>query len=183
MAELNYDQMAEESGLEMPRLGQFINILGAGVSVGLIACLAWWGYQLVVRDVSGVPVVRALEGPMRVAPVDPGGEVAEHVGLAVNSIPAEGIAEEPAERIILAPVTTTLSDEDLTQAELAEQVAAEEIAAMEPAEAIAAQEDTMDDLIGAALAEATGTVAATDGTVIALISQLPHLAEQDSDCA
>ena len=170
MAELNYDQMADDAGFEFPRIGQLINILGAVVSVGLIAALAWWAYQLVVRDVSGVPVVRALEGPMRVAPVDPGGEVAEHVGLAVNSIPAEGIAEEPAERIILAPVTTTLAEEDLTQAELAEQVAAEEIAAMEPAEAIAAQEQTMDDLIGAALAEATGTVAGEDGAVIALIS-------------
>jgi hypothetical protein len=139
--------------------------------LGLIGGLAWWGYDLIVRDVSGVPVVRALEGPMRVAPEEPGGEVAEHVGLSVNAIPAEGIADEPAERIILAPVTNELGADDLPIAELDEIVAADAIAANPPSveEAAEAQSASIDDLIGAALAEATGTVEGPDGQPMSVI--------------
>lgn len=95
-----------------------INWLGAIMSAGLIAGLVWWGYQLMVRDVSGVPVVRALEGPMRIAPDDPGGQAASHQGLAVNNIPAAGTAADPADRVVLAPKPTQLADEDETTAVL-----------------------------------------------------------------
>lgn len=171
MAELDYDQMADAPRFELPRMGQIINFSGAIVSLGLIGGLAWWGYDLIVRDVSGVPVVRALEGPMRVAPEEPGGEVAEHVGLSVNAIPAEGIADEPAERIILAPVTNELDADDLPIAELDEIVAADAIAANPPSveEAAEAQSASIDDLIGAALAEATGTVEGPDGQPMSVI--------------
>ncbi len=43
-----------------------------------------WGYKLLMRDVTGVPVVRALEGPMRVRPEDPGGVWPIIRALAVN---------------------------------------------------------------------------------------------------
>ncbi len=89
------------------------NWLGALMSMALIVGLAVWGYQLMMRDVTGVPVVRALEGPMRVAPDDPGGERAAHQGLAVNSVAADGAAEAPADRLILAPKPLDLRDEDL----------------------------------------------------------------------
>ena len=89
-----------------------INGFGALVSLSLIAGLGWWGYQLMVRDVTGVPVVRALEGPMRVAPEDPGGSSAQYQGLAVNNIPAVGEAEAPADRLVLAPKPTSLTPED-----------------------------------------------------------------------
>ena len=95
-----------------------MNWLGAIISLSLIAGLGYWGYQLVVRDVSGVPVVRALEGPMRVAPDDPGGLNAQHQGLAVNNIAAVGEAEAPAERLVLAPKPTVLRPEDQTAAAL-----------------------------------------------------------------
>lgn len=96
------------------------NWLGAFMSVALVAGLGVWGYQLAMRDVSGVPVVRALEGPMRVAPDDPGGLRAAHQGLAVNSVAAEGSAAAPAERLILAPEPLDLTAEDLPQPQLAE---------------------------------------------------------------
>jgi hypothetical protein len=86
--------------------------IGALMSAALIAGLGIWGYQLAVRDVSGVPVVRALEGPMRVAPDDPGGAQAEHQGLAVNTVASDGVAAGPAERLVLAPPPLSLSDED-----------------------------------------------------------------------
>jgi hypothetical protein len=79
-----------------------VNALGAAVSVGLIVAVGIWGYKLAVRDVSGVPVVRALEGPMRVAPEEPGGMQAAHQGLSVNVVAAGATASQP-EQLLLAP--------------------------------------------------------------------------------
>jgi len=87
--------------------------VGAGCSIALVVGLGVWGYQLAVRDVSGVPVVRALEGPMTIQPDDPGGSQAAHQGLAVNSVAAVGSTEAPADRLVLAPAPLDLSDEDL----------------------------------------------------------------------
>lgn len=92
--------------------GAALNLLGAAASLALIAGIGMWGYQLVMRDVSGVPVVRAVEGPMRVQPDDPGGLPADHQGLAVNAVAAKGTAEAPADRLILAPRPIDLADED-----------------------------------------------------------------------
>ncbi len=57
---------------------------------------------------------------MRVAPSEPGGELAEHTGLAVNTIPAQGIAEAPADRLVLAPQQFVLADEDKAASVLSE---------------------------------------------------------------
>jgi hypothetical protein len=56
--------------------------------------------------------VRAIEGPMRIAPEDPGGSRAAFQGLAVNAIAAEGTAEAPADLVVLAPVEVNLTEED-----------------------------------------------------------------------
>ena len=45
------------------RTSRVVQGAGAAVSLALIAGRGWWGWQLLVRDVSGVPVVRALAGP------------------------------------------------------------------------------------------------------------------------
>ncbi len=92
--------------------GALANYAGAAVSLALVAGLAVWGYQLAVRDVSGIPVVRALEGPMRVQPVDPGGSAAAHQGLAVNAVQASGEASGPSDRVALAPAPDALEAED-----------------------------------------------------------------------
>ncbi|WP_227269400.1 SPOR domain-containing protein [Roseobacter weihaiensis] len=88
------------------------NIAGAAVSLALITGVAVWGYKLMVRDVSGIPVVRAAEGEMRVRPEDPGGQLARHQGLAVNEIAAQGVASGPVDRVVLAPADVALSEED-----------------------------------------------------------------------
>jgi len=88
------------------------SVLGALASLGLVVGIGVWGYQLVMRDVSGVPVVRALEGPMRVQPDDPGGVQADHQGLAVNAVAADGAAAPTADRLVLAPRPVTLLAED-----------------------------------------------------------------------
>ncbi len=88
------------------------NIAGAVVSLALVAGIGVWGYKLLVRDVTGIPVVRAIEGEMRVRPEEPGGELARHQGLSVNVVAAEGSAGRPAEQLRLAPRQMELQDED-----------------------------------------------------------------------
>lgn len=92
-----------------------VNWAGAAMSLALIAGIGFWGYKIIIRDVSGVPVVRAAEGPMRVQPDDPGGQQAAHQGLSVNHVAADGAAAAPADRLVLAPEPLTLSLDDTPQ--------------------------------------------------------------------
>lgn len=85
----------------------------AGLSLAVMAGVVVWGYGIVMRDVNGIPVVRAMDGPMRVAPDDPGGTVAPHIGLAVNAVVAVGEAAPPEDRLVLAPGDAGLAPEDL----------------------------------------------------------------------
>lgn len=96
--------------------GSIVHIIGAAVSLVLMIGVTVWAYQLISRDVSGVPVVRAAEGPMRVQPEAPGGDVADHQGLSVNDVAAVGTASAPADRLILAPAPLDLSQEDAVAA-------------------------------------------------------------------
>ena len=118
MADIEYtDAVAGDDSVPATGgLGRLINLAGALASILLIAGICVWGYKLWVRDVTGVPVVRALEGPMRVAPQDPGGEAADHQGLAVNAVAAQGTAAPVADRILLAPGAVELTDEDTPMA-------------------------------------------------------------------
>lgn len=97
-----------------------VHYAGALVSLALVAGVSLWGYQLIVRDVSGIPVVRAAEGAMRVAPQDAGGEVAEHAGLSVNAVSGDGAAAGPSDSLLLAPQSSALAEEDLRVEPLAE---------------------------------------------------------------
>ncbi len=92
--------------------------LGAVLSLAVIGFGGYWGYKQIMRDVNGIPVVRALDGPVRIAPENPGGQVADHAGLAVNDVQAVGTASEPEARLVLAPPPVDLTDEDLPVAQL-----------------------------------------------------------------
>jgi hypothetical protein len=111
------DGQAPHSG--SPRAQTFVNVVGALVSLSLMIGVGVWGYKLIMRDVSGIPVVRAMEGDMRVLPVNPGGDVARHAGLSVNELVARGEAAGPEDRLVLAPRTPGLALEDLETAPLA----------------------------------------------------------------
>ncbi|SHJ90096.1 Sporulation related domain-containing protein [Shimia gijangensis] len=93
-------------------LGPLVNWAGALTSLALVVGTGVWSYKLLMRDVSGVPVVRSVEGPMRVQPEEPGGRQAAHQGLSVNSVAADGSAAAPADRLTLAPAPIDLSNED-----------------------------------------------------------------------
>lgn len=116
MADMNFDRLkgngrASGDGEDV-RVQNLINLSGAAISVVLVIGLAVWGYRLAVRDVSGIPVIQAIEGPLRIAPENPGGTVADNQGLAVNAIAADGIAAAPAERLVLAPRPVELALDD-----------------------------------------------------------------------
>jgi hypothetical protein len=111
MAETQYLD-DEAGGTGLLRLQQIVNLTGAAVSVALVVGLALWGYRLAMRDVTAIPVVQALDEPMRIAPADPGGKIAGHMGLSVNAIAAEGTAAPPPDQLVLAPRPLELSAED-----------------------------------------------------------------------
>lgn len=94
------------------KLQRGINLAGGLTSLALVVGLGVWGYKLAVRDVNGVPVIQALDGPMRITPVDPGGEIADNQGLAVNTVAAVGLAAPPPEKLVLAPRPVELAPED-----------------------------------------------------------------------
>lgn len=93
-------------------LTTFTNVAGAAVSLALVIGIGVWGYKLLVRDVTGIPVVLAASGDMRVRPENPGGELAKHQGLSVNVVAAEGAAGKPADELRLAPQPVDLMPED-----------------------------------------------------------------------
>lgn len=95
------------------RQGRLMHIAGGVTSAALVIGALVWGYNLAVRNVQGIPIVRALEGPMRIAPETPGGSVADHQGLAVNAVAAAGSAAAMPDSITLAPRPVALTDEDV----------------------------------------------------------------------
>ena len=91
---------------------KFTNLTGAVVSLALVIGVGVWGYKLLVRDVTGIPVVRAAQGDMRVRPESPGGQLAQNQGLSVNSVAAVGASDALTEELRLAPQPTDLAEED-----------------------------------------------------------------------
>jgi hypothetical protein len=113
MADIDFDDF--EDGYPVGRsaaAGRWVQLAGATCSVCLVLGMVVWGYKLAVRDVTGIPVVRALEGPLRIAPDNPGGNVAMHQGLSVNAVAAIGTAAPLPESVTLAPAEMALSTED-----------------------------------------------------------------------
>jgi len=99
------------------RFARLTHYLGAVASVALMVGLMVWGWQLVSRDVSGVPVIRAISGDARTTPADPGGELTNYTGYAVNTV-AEGTDHQPTQQVAIAPAPVGLSDEDVAMGQL-----------------------------------------------------------------
>ena len=117
MADLEFEDFEgaydlHSDGSRVDRAKRIVNISGAVCSVALVVGLTLWGYKLAVRDVSGVPVMQALGGPMRIAPTDPGGDQASNQGLSVNAIAAVGTSAPAAEQVTLAPRAVELQAGD-----------------------------------------------------------------------
>ena len=90
----------------------YANIVGAVISLAVFVGIVTWGAQTVLRDSSGVPVVRALEGPARIAPEDPGGLLVAHQGLTVNEVAGSQVIGSANDPLQLAPRPINLQAED-----------------------------------------------------------------------
>ncbi len=113
MADVDYDEF--EGDYNPPAahpMQRWTTLAGGVISLVLVVGIGVWGYNIAMRDAMGVPVVRALEGPMRVAPENPGGEIAAHQGLSVNDVAATGVASPVPDSMILAPRPVDLSADD-----------------------------------------------------------------------
>ena len=182
--DFNEYEMDQDDAQPMPigggsGIGRAVSLLGAVASLALVVGIGVWGYKLVARDVSGVPVVRAIEGPMRVQPDDPGGKPADHQGLAVNAVAAQGTAAAPADRLMLAPKPVSLTGEDqpVTQHTTETQLAS-----------VTSQSTDRVPTLGEEIQSNTGSIAAyQDGQVDALVEQLtagvPSLLEEETTSA
>lgn len=127
------------------------------------------GAQTVLRDSSGVPVVRALEGPARIAPEDPGGLLVAHQGLTVNEVAGSQVIGSANDPLQLAPRPINLQAEDQPiQSLLTRDTAAAEAPAsavlpepiMDPAEALIIDETA--ESLAAMLAAGTVNGAVTE---------------------
>ncbi|SFJ55119.1 SPOR domain-containing protein [Jannaschia pohangensis] len=146
MADLDYygaDYGTEESSrfMDAARNFGFVNWAGALTSIGLTAGMAVWAIDMTFRDVSGVPVIMALEGPMRTEPTKPGGQVAPFQGLALSDITSGGAAAPAPDQIVLAPPPVSLE-----APALAERRAAAGITAPAPAPVVAATATPVPDV-------------------------------------
>lgn len=163
MADLDYDHFDGgymAAGSEH-RFGRFAHLGGAALSLALVIGAGIWAYQLAVRDVAGVPVIRAVGDPMRMAPSNPGGAQTMHQGLSVNAVAAVGTALPLPETLTLAPRPVDLAEEDVAGLDPLEPVGGNDVVAMAPAlapveEAAPALPATQEDAVAAALAEALG---------------------------
>ena len=151
------------------RFGRLTHYLGAVISVMLLIGLVVWGYKLVARDVSGVPVIRATIGESRTAPEEPGGELAQNGGLTVNEI-AAGVAMPPNAEIAIAPAPTGLAEDDMAMGQLADtaalNAAADAIAPISAQDPVVAMTDaeTAAGIVPAADLAEMGIVSADDLT-------------------
>ena len=102
-----------EAGGAGHRVARLTQIAGALTSLALIVGIGVGGTKMIMRDVSGIPVVEAIEGPMRVAPDQPGGDAADHQGLSVNDVAGLGTAVPPPDTLRLAPPPVMLDEEDV----------------------------------------------------------------------
>lgn len=158
MADRDFAEYGAPEAYGQGRAQRWMQLAGAASSVALVVALGVWGYKLAVRDIAGVPVIRAIEGPLRVAPVDPGGDVADHQGLAVNDVAAAGAAGAPADRLVLAPKPVELTLEDAAGLSAPAAPEAEMIPARldTPSEMVPVEPEGTDAAVAAALAEALG---------------------------
>ena len=115
MTEQVYSASAERNlykDIQNSKLSIF-SIFGAVISLNLILWAGYWTYNIISRDINGLPIVAAQPGPLRVAPDTPGGIEAENIELAVTKIASQELPPNP-KAVELAPSTEKLTPDDLT---------------------------------------------------------------------
>ncbi|MFT4792615.1 MAG: cell division protein FtsN [Paracoccaceae bacterium] len=89
--------------------------LGALTALVVGGAVLWWGWGLTTRNIDDIPVVRALDGPMKRRPADPGGLTLDTTDLSINSM----LTGTDAGEVALAPAAEGPMPEDLPATRLA----------------------------------------------------------------
>jgi len=116
-SDMSSPEVYPEHPTEGPGFALIAQFIGAFLSLALAIGIGVWAYKLIMRDVSGIPVIAASSDPMRIAPEDPGGTSAQNQGLSVNAVAEEGSVTNP-QKVTLAPRPVVLVTDDLASKEL-----------------------------------------------------------------
>jgi hypothetical protein len=155
------------------RRPRWASAAGAVLSVVTLALLVTWAYRLGVRDAQSVPVIRAVEGPARIRPEDPGGARFDHQGRAVyDAVRAAGAAPDTPEDVALAPPPEPLTAEDRAPAEVAAAIA--ETAAAEEAAAAALIANAPETDVALRIEQLVAEAVGGDPVDVALIDPTPR---------
>ncbi|MGV6838838.1 MAG: SPOR domain-containing protein [Planktomarina sp.] len=112
MATPTYDDYGASDGVD--NNARLVNLVGGIISLIVFLIIVGWGAKTLLRDASGVPVVEAIDGPIREAPSDPGGLQVAHQGLSVNSVASsasDGASQLGNTQLAPAPVTLDAGDQ------------------------------------------------------------------------
>ena len=109
MAEATFNSQANTASVSP---STYVNMVGGTISIVVLIGVVAWGAQTLMRDSTGVPVVSALDGPLRIAPLDPGGVSATHQGLTVNEVASSQNLAVRIDPFQLAPRPISLKEED-----------------------------------------------------------------------
>lgn len=69
-----------------------VNWAGALTSIVFFLGMGVWGYRLMVRDVTEIPVIKAASADWKKRPDDPGGKIVQNEDAAVHQVPSGGVA-------------------------------------------------------------------------------------------
>ena len=117
MANADFDTGAPGAGISRgAAASRVVTLTGAAATLALAAGLVIWGYKLAVRDAQGVPVIQAMDGPIREPSHDPGGRITDHAGLSVNRIAGYGTAGALPDQIVLGSLGSTSNQKTLIPA-------------------------------------------------------------------
>ena len=114
MAGIEFDaSLTHRPGDARSLFGFLLTVLVSLISIFLLGGFLYWGYGAFVQSESKVTVITAPDGPLKVLPEDPGGNLASHLGFSVNSVQESGQVAGPSAKIFLAPPAISVQESDL----------------------------------------------------------------------
>ena len=114
MAGIEFDaSLAHSPGESRSSFGFLLTGLVSLISIFLLGGFLYWGYSAFVQSESKVIIIKASDGPLKVLPEDPGGNLASHLGFSVNSVQESGQVAGPSVKIFLAPPAISVQESDL----------------------------------------------------------------------
>ena len=162
-------------------MSRFLNLLAAIASFGAFAALIQWGITLSTLDPSDIPVIKKAEGPARVAPDDPGGEIVGSQGLAINAIQSKGEAESTASQVTLAPRAHPFQPEDVAGIDIEGRLPEAAVSKEDVEEAITAALEAETQEVITKASDLSEDLKKADATAMAKAKALFGIVEDDAE--